>query len=55
MNSLRHSMLSSAKLATVRSELQRFIDRGELAGIVTFVSRHGEIVSADALGWSSLE
>jgi len=55
MNPLRHPALSRAKLATVRSELQGFIDRGELAGIVTLVSRHGEIVSANALGWSSIE
>jgi CubicO group peptidase (beta-lactamase class C family) len=47
--------LSSAKLAAVRPELQKFIDRGELAGIVSLVSRHGEIVCADALGWSSIE
>jgi CubicO group peptidase (beta-lactamase class C family) len=43
------------KLAAVRSELQRFVDRGEVAGIVTLVSRHGEVVSADALGWSNME
>ena len=52
---LRRLTLSSAKLAAVRFELQWFIDRGELAGIVTLVSRRGEIVSADALGWSNIE
>src|SRR5512142_2706407 len=47
--------LSSAKLAEIRRELQGFVDRGELAGVVTLVSRHGEIVSADALGFSNIE
>jgi CubicO group peptidase (beta-lactamase class C family) len=52
---LRPLTLSSAELAAVRSELQEYIDRGELAGIVTLVSRRGEIESADALGWSNIE
>ena len=44
-----------AKLATVRSTLQAFVDGGELAGIVTLTSRAGEIVQSDALGWSDIE
>jgi CubicO group peptidase (beta-lactamase class C family) len=44
-----------AKLAMVRPSLQAFIDRGELAGVVTLASRRGEIVQADALGWSDIE
>lgn len=55
MSPLRGLTLSRGKLDAVRSELQGFVDRGELAGIVTFVSLHGEIVSADALGWANLE
>jgi CubicO group peptidase (beta-lactamase class C family) len=51
----RRSSLLCAELGAVRSELQGFVDRGELAGIVTLVSRHGEIVRTDALGWSNLE
>jgi CubicO group peptidase (beta-lactamase class C family) len=44
-----------AKLALVRPALQGFVDSGELAGIVTLTSRHGEIVQAEAIGWSDLE
>jgi CubicO group peptidase (beta-lactamase class C family) len=44
-----------AKLATVRPALQAFVDRGELAGIVTLTSRRGEIVQAEAIGWSDVE
>jgi CubicO group peptidase (beta-lactamase class C family) len=46
---------SLSGLADMRRELQAFVDRGELAGIVTFVSRGGEIVANDALGWRDLE
>ena len=44
-----------AKLAMVRPALQAFVDGGELAGIVTLTSRHGEIVQAEAIGWSDLD
>jgi CubicO group peptidase (beta-lactamase class C family) len=39
----------------MRDRLQAFVDRGELAGIVTLVSRAGEIVANDALGWRDIE
>jgi CubicO group peptidase (beta-lactamase class C family) len=55
MNPFRHSKFSSAKLVAIRPELQKFVNRGEIAGIVTLVSHRGKIVSADALGWSNLE
>jgi CubicO group peptidase (beta-lactamase class C family) len=42
-------------LADVRRQLQAFVDRGELAGIVTLVSRGGEIVANDTLGWRNLD
>jgi len=35
--------------------MQAFVDRGELAGVVTLTSRGGRIVQADAIGWSDLE
>jgi CubicO group peptidase (beta-lactamase class C family) len=44
-----------AKLALVRPALQRFVDSGELAGIVTLTSRHGEIVQAESIGWRDIE
>ncbi len=42
-------------LAMVRPALQAFVDRGELAGIVTLTSRRGEVVQADEIGWSDVE
>ena len=44
-----------AKFASIRPALQGFVDCGELAGIVTLASRHGEIVQAEAIGWSDIE
>src|SRR5688572_10088807 len=43
------------KLALLRPALQAFVDSGELAGIVTLTSRSGEIVHAEAIGWSDME
>lgn len=44
-----------ARLALIRPELQAFVDGGELAGVVTLTSRHGEIVQAEEIGWSDIE
>jgi CubicO group peptidase (beta-lactamase class C family) len=44
-----------AKLAMVGPVLQPFIDRGELAGIVTLTSHAGEVVQSEAIGWSDIE
>jgi CubicO group peptidase (beta-lactamase class C family) len=44
-----------ARLAEVGPALQEFVDRGELAGVVTLTSRGGEIVQAEALGWCDIE
>jgi CubicO group peptidase (beta-lactamase class C family) len=43
------------KLAEVGPALRAFVDSGELAGIVTLTSRHGEIVQSEALGWRDIE
>lgn len=44
-----------AKLAKIGPALQAFVDRGELAGVVTLTSRGGEIVQSEALGWRDIE
>lgn len=44
-----------AKLAAIGPSLQAFVDRGELSGVVTLTSRAGEIVQAEAIGWSDIE
>lgn len=46
--------LDPARLAAVRPALQGFVDRGELAGVVTLTSRGGEIVQSEAIGWSDI-
>jgi CubicO group peptidase (beta-lactamase class C family) len=47
--------LDTATLAPIRSDLQRFVDRGELSGIVTLASLGGEVVHEEAVGWSDIE
>jgi CubicO group peptidase (beta-lactamase class C family) len=47
--------LSGPKSDVIRRNLQGFVERGELAGIVALVSRHGEIVFDEVLGCSNLE
>lgn len=44
-----------AKLCDTSAVLQGFVDRGELAGVVTLTSRGGQIVQSDAIGWRDLE
>jgi CubicO group peptidase (beta-lactamase class C family) len=44
-----------AKLAKIGPALRAFVDGGELAGIVTLTSRRGEIVQAEAIGWSDID
>jgi len=51
----RTRYLDLAKLATVRSALQGFVDRGELSGVVTLASLDGEVVDTSAIGWSDIE
>lgn len=43
------------KLAEIGPALRAFIDSGELAGVVTLTSRHGEVVQSEALGWRDIE
>jgi CubicO group peptidase (beta-lactamase class C family) len=44
-----------AKLAAVGPALEAFVDRGELAGVVTLTSQGGQVVQSEAIGWSDLE
>jgi CubicO group peptidase (beta-lactamase class C family) len=44
-----------ATLATIRPGLEAFVDCGELAGVVTLTSRWGDVVQAEAIGWSDIE
>ena len=44
-----------ARLALVGPALRAYVDRGELAGVVTLTSRRGQIVQSEAIGWSDVE
>ncbi|MGJ4961054.1 serine hydrolase domain-containing protein [Bradyrhizobium sp. HKCCYLRH3061] len=44
-----------AALAAIGPALAEFVDRGELAGIVSLTSRGGEIVHAETIGWRDVE
>ncbi|BAM92039.1 conserved hypothetical protein [Bradyrhizobium oligotrophicum S58] len=44
-----------AALAAVGPALAKFVDRGELAGIVSLISRGGEVVHAETIGWRDVE
>jgi CubicO group peptidase (beta-lactamase class C family) len=55
-NAVRRAQgLDPDKLAAIGPALQAFVDRGELAGVVTLTSRSGEIVQSEAIGLSDIE
>ena len=43
-----------AKLAAVPERMQEFVARGEIAGAVTLVGRHGQVVQLTAVGQADL-
>jgi len=49
------SGVDPARLSLISPRLKTFVDRGEIAGAVTLVARHGEIVHLDAIGWQDIE
>jgi hypothetical protein len=46
---------SSDRLAYIDTFLNEKVNHGDLAGIVTLISRHGEIVHFSAIGYADLE
>ena len=46
--------ISSSARSELKSALQPFIDKGELAGAVTLVAQGGEVLAVDAVGYSDL-
>jgi len=44
-----------AVLNGLRSKLEGFVERGELAGVVTLASRGGQVFHADQIGWRDIE
>ncbi|MDX1983947.1 MAG: serine hydrolase domain-containing protein [Bryobacteraceae bacterium] len=47
--------VSAERLGRVRALVQRYIDRGEIAGAVSMVARHGKVVHFEAQGVSDME
>ncbi len=47
--------MSSQRLTRIRAFIQGYLDRGEIAGAVTLVARHGKIVHFEAQGHRSRE
>jgi CubicO group peptidase (beta-lactamase class C family) len=43
------------RLARIRTRMQKFVDDGAAAGIVTLVARHGKLASLSAVGYRDLE
>lgn len=49
------SGLDMAKIAEIPAVLQSYIDRGDIAGIVSMTVRHGELVQVNTLGCRNIE
>src|SRR5262249_34255818 len=47
--------MSAERLARIRTAMQRYVDRHEVAGVVTLVARHGRVVHFDAVGYRDAE
>jgi hypothetical protein len=46
--------MSSKRLERVSEHLERYIDRGEIAGAVSLVARRGKVVHFQAQGYADL-
>ncbi|MFN7921451.1 MAG: serine hydrolase domain-containing protein [Bryobacteraceae bacterium] len=47
--------MDSERLAKIAPRMKSFVDRGQVAGTVTLVARHGQIVEFDAVGYQDSE
>jgi CubicO group peptidase (beta-lactamase class C family) len=47
--------MSSERLARIPIAMQRFVDRGDVSGVVTLVARKGQIVHFGAVGFSNVD
>jgi CubicO group peptidase (beta-lactamase class C family) len=47
--------LSPARLERLSGAMQGYVDRGEVAGVVTLLARRGQIAHVDVLGWQDAE
>lgn len=47
--------VDAARIATLKSEFQGYVDRHQTAGTVTLVARKGKVLSLEAVGYQDLE
>ncbi len=47
--------ISSKRLDRIRTAMQRYVDRGEVPGVVTLVARQGQVVHFDAVGYADAD
>jgi CubicO group peptidase (beta-lactamase class C family) len=53
--SIQRSGLSPERLRRLHRALQGYVERGEIAGIVALIHRHGEEAHVETLGWQDKE
>ena len=46
---------SSERLAMIQPAMQRYVDEGKLAGIITLIARHGKVAHAEKVGMQDSE
>ncbi|MEO7651595.1 MAG: serine hydrolase domain-containing protein, partial [Bryobacteraceae bacterium] len=49
------SGMDPARLARIPVRMKAFVDKGTIAGSVTLVARHGQVVSLEAVGYTDIE
>jgi CubicO group peptidase (beta-lactamase class C family) len=47
--------MSAERLARIRTAMQRYVDQGEVPGVVTLVARKGQVVHFEAVGYRDAE
>jgi len=47
--------MSSERLARVKAAMQRYVERGEVPGVVTLVARRGRVVHFESIGYRDVE
>ena len=47
--------MSAERLARVKTAMQRYVDRGEVPGVVTLIARRGRVVHFESIGYRDVE
>ena len=54
-SSIHHCGFSQERLSRLSRMLQGYVERGEIAGVVTLLYRRGTLAHMDTLGWQDRE